>query len=403
MTVTGNFPAVNFASSSSSSAATKRSASDAQLPESYVSFTRSYPPFKKFVSITPEALISTLCLVSDQRVLTLIHFRNKTASPGGSYTRTLGNYEPPYAVQPPRTSIPEPGSYPSSSQSNFDGHYSEGVGPQFPNFTGPQSSLPLLHIPEEPFIPGLSFTQENSPWCSSASDSTYSTPSDRNGARHLPSRGVRSSSMTANDWAAPVAATQWSHHILSSNTSQEMRVPPLEGFIEHFDTQYTSAHMSPPPTSRQLLDVPSNSFVGYYNMESAAVGSPPTSTYNKPMAQTFPASSSRVSPAGLASNDRRSPAEFLAVQQTATIGSSKAGSQQQVSRLDAYISSYWKFFDQLYPIVHRNFIQNPSKLLTLALAAIGTQYYNDIEARKDGIAYNAECRKMIDLVSPWHL
>lgn len=43
--------------------------------------------------------------------------------------------------------------------------------------------LPLLRIPEETYTPALSYTQDNSPWCSSSSDSTYSTQSD--GSRRL--------------------------------------------------------------------------------------------------------------------------------------------------------------------------------------------------------------------------
>src|SRR3954468_7054414 len=72
----------------------------------------------------------------------------------------------------PMQEIPDQDSY-RGSASSFSTLYSDGSTP----FTGygAQHALPLLRIPEDPLMPGLSYTQDNSPWCSSASESTYST------------------------------------------------------------------------------------------------------------------------------------------------------------------------------------------------------------------------------------
>jgi len=60
--------------------------------------------------------------------------------------------------------------------SQFGEVCSEGGSASFTSYTTtPQ--LPLLKIPED-YTPGLSYTREDSSWCSSASDSTYSTQSD---------------------------------------------------------------------------------------------------------------------------------------------------------------------------------------------------------------------------------
>jgi hypothetical protein len=282
-------------------------------------------------------------------------------------------------------------SYGRSAQPGFDELYSEGGNPHFPNYTTtPQ--LPLLQIPEDTYIPGLSYTQENSPWCSSASDSTYSTQSDgsRNG-RHWTHRARSASLTTVPDWSAAAAAAQW------STAPQDPRTPPFESIMEQFETSYTSPRMTPPSSSRQLLDIP-NAFGGYY-MES--VGTPTLSTYNKPLAQLFSASPSRVSDPGLASIDRRRSKELVGDSQLAlTAGSTMASSYQTQTQLDVYLSSYWQSFHQLFPIIHHpTFDPIEDSLLTSAMAAIGTQYHDTLEARATGSELNEACRKGIDLVS----
>lgn len=272
----------------------------------------------------------------------------------------------------------------STNQETYSAHYS--TGPPFEihseTETFPLSdyptlhTLPLLRIPEEPYIPGLSYTQDNSPWCSSASDSTFSTLSDR------VRRGRSASVATIPDWSAPALATQWP---ISNTSSQDHRSSPFDTIIENLETPFASPGMSPSTSSRVLLDIP-NSFGGYY-MES--VGTLTLSTYNKLFAQIFPASPSRISDPRLACIGRRSK-ELLGPQLRDITTCSTASS---------CLLDYWRFFDPLFPIIHRQaFDTDPELLLSAAMVALGSQYADKPEARKLGVDLHEYCRQNIDLV-----
>ena len=135
-------------------------------------------------------------------------------------------------------------------------------------------------------------------------------------------------------------------------------------------------------------------------MES--VGTPALPTYNKPLAQIFSASPTRISDPGLAGIDRRKDvveSQSLGSLGTLTI-SSPASYQTQLAQLDGYISSYWQFFDICFPIVHRGtFDPTEDSLLSSAMAAMGTQFHDTPEARQKGVELNEYCRKSIGLVS----
>lgn len=259
----------------------------------------------------------------------------------------------------------------------------------FSNYTTTHA-LPLLRIPEEPpSMPGLSYTQENSPWCSSASDSTYSTHSDQ-----WIRRGRSASIATIPDWSASALAAQWPS-LANSTSSQDLRSPPFDAILEQFETPYASPRMSPPSSSHQLLDVPT-SFGGYY-MES--VGTPAPSTYNKPLAQTYSASTPRVSDSGLASIIRR-PKELVESHQLGTFTTDvMASGQFSFVQFDPYLLNYWRFFDPQFPIIHRGtFDSSANALLSAAMAAIGSQYSDTFEARQSGMIIHDYCRKNLDLV-----
>jgi hypothetical protein len=338
-TITTSFQAVNFSPGPGPSQ--KRSASQAQLHE-----TDSYQP----------------------------------ASPA-SGTRPSGNYN----------QMANQDSFTRSAQSQFDEAYGEGSNAQFASYTAtPQ--LSLLRIPEETYTPGLSYTQENSPWCSSASDSTYSTQSD--GPRNLPQwnhRGRSASVATIPDW--PATATHWSPNA-TSVTPQDLRNPPFESMLEQYDTPYMSPRMTPPSRGHHLLDVPGGSFGGIY-VES--VGTPALSTYSKPLAQHFSASAPRISDSGLASTSRRPKEMVLGIFNTDTTTMSSYGAQPQ---LEIYLSSYWQHFHRFFPIIHRpTFDRIEDNILRTAIAAIGTQYHDSPDARAKGSELNEACRKGIDRVS----
>jgi hypothetical protein len=283
--------------------------------------------------------------------------------------------------------MPNQNNYTRAAQSQFDEVYSEGGNAPFTTFTS-TPHLPLLRIPEETYTPGLSYTQDNSPWCSSASDSTYSNQSD--GPRNISHWAHRGRSASIPDWPA---TTLWSPNP-ANVPPQDLRAPPFESILDPYDTPYMSPRMTPPSRRQQLLDVPSGSFGGIY-MES--VGTPALSTYIKPVAQHFPASASRVSNSGLESitNTRRSK-EMLLVYNIDATAVASYGAQPQ---LDNYLSSYWQYFHPLFPIVHRpTFDHTDDSLLRTAMAAIGTQYHDSLEARSKGSELNEACRKGIDLV-----
>jgi hypothetical protein len=285
--------------------------------------------------------------------------------------------------------------YGRAVQPDFEGLFSEAGSSTFTNYSTPVT-LPLLRIPEDTYIPGLSYTQDNSPWCSSASDSTYSTQSESSRSGRRWGRRARSASInTAPDWLATIP--QYSPHGLIS-TPQDLRDPGFDAMLDYETPYVASPHMTPPSSTRQLLDVP-NSFGGYY-MES--VGTPAAiATYNKPLAHPFQASPTRISDTGLGSTDRRqrvgSPQQLEAL---TSLSAPNTSYPPQSSHLAAYISSYWEEFDQAYPIIHRGtFDPIEDTLLTSAMAAIGTQYHHSTKARQRGVELNKFCRESIDHVS----
>jgi hypothetical protein len=280
-----------------------------------------------------------------------------------------------------------------ASQPRFDGLYTEPPNTDYSYPATPQ--LHLLQIPEEPLMPGLSYTHESSPWCSSASSNCSTQSEGSRSARYWGQREDRSASTaTISDWPAPVGVPQWSHAM--TTTPQDMRGPGFESILDQYDASYTTSPRMTPPGPRQLLDVPNS--VGYYHVETA-VGTPALSTYSKPFAQHFSASSSRFTDPGL-DIDRR---------KKGLVGSPHLGALSintvitypaQTQNLDLYIDSYFQHFHQFFPIIHRpTFDRNEDSLLTSAMAAIGTQYHATSEARVKGSELNESCRKGIDLVS----
>jgi hypothetical protein len=312
-----------------------------------------------------------------------------TASPGHSRQSVGFEQMNPGNFSRDITDMPNQNSFSRSSPSGFDEMSFESEDAQFPNYTTtPQ--LPLLRIPEETYIPSLSYTQDNSSWCSSASDSTFSNHSEgsRNG-RHLP-RG-RSGSLA--DWPVSAGPSQFG----IATTPQDLRSPPFDpSILDQYDTPYTSPRMTP-PSRNQLLDVP-NSYRGYMYMES--VGTPALSTYNKPTAQLFSASPSRVSAAGLAGiNAPRAKTQLGSLRMSTN--TTMITNYQAQPHPDNYLTSYWQNFNPLFPIVHRPTFNSTEDdhLLTSAMAAIGSQYQNTPEARTAGSELNELCRRSIDIVS----
>ena len=287
-----------------------------------------------------------------------------------------------------------------SSQEGFNGLYFQPTSPTYSNY---DDSHPLsqLRIPEDSYVSGLSHTQDNSPWCSSASDSTYSTQSEGSLNCRLWALRVRTpfkTSTATSDWTGIVGASYWASHPIVTAT-QEMRSPPaFDAMLEHYETPYSSPRMTPPTSTPQLLDVP-NTFGTHY-MDS--VGTPALPTYNKSMSQFLLACPLQLSDPELASMDGQK--DMVEQQSLGSLGtmtmSLPISYQTQLAQLDSYIISYWQSFDYKLPIIHRGtFDATEDRLLSSAMAALGTQYKNSPEARQRGVELNDYCRKSIGLVS----
>lgn len=265
------------------------------------------------------------------------------------------------------------------AQQLFEEPFSISSPNQFSNYTTtPQ--LPLLRIPEETWVPGLSYN--SSPWCSSASDSTYS-------ARSESSRRFRRSGSIATlpDWSATGSAPQWSPHPMSST---DLRNHPFDPMLE-YDTSYVSPRMTPDLQS-QHLNVPT-AYGGVFTfMES--VGTPTLSTFSKSAAQHFSVSPSRISTTARLDIGAKGLVES---QQLATHALPISSVQPQ---FEIYVASYWRCFHQSFPIIHKpTFSPASRRVLHHAMIAIGTQYHNTPEARTTGDTMNSACKKAIECVS----
>ena len=349
---TPTFQASQYPPSGSPHVAHKRSASEAQLSEA-----------ESFSQPSPAAATTS----------------------GGA--RDYGQMSSSYSMQP-ATHMGGQEHFIRSSPQSMDHVYSEGSNSQFTSYSPGAQALPLVRIPEESYIPGLAYAQDKSPWCSSASDSTYSNSEGSRTGRLLDSRPRSTPLVTAADWSAPAAATQWPPAVISSNTAQDGRGPSYD-MLE----QYEGSYASPPLASRQRLDVPASSTFGGYYMESVGTA---LSAY-KPMAQQLPASASRISNTGLASLDRSSK-EFMGYQHVGPVVLSPTQSAGPSSDVSSYIASFWKHFDPLFPVIHKTTKFEDNNLLTSAMAALGTQYHDTPEARQRGAELNDFCRRTIDLV-----
>lgn len=270
----------------------------------------------------------------------------------------------------------------------FEEPFATEVNSQYPGLnTTPD--LPLLKIPEENWPPGLSYN--NSPWCSSASDTTEGS-----------GRYGRSNSIsTLPDWSVSATAVpHWSPHTMS-NTSHDLRTPPFDTMLEHYDNTYVSSPRVTPPLSARShhLDVPA---YGSFTFSMDTVGTP-LSTFIKPVAQNFPASPTRISKSGLEIPRRKQ--SLVGLQQlNSTFTMNSISTFQPRPNLDVYISSFWQNFHPLSPLIHKpTFDSTKSNLLTSAMAAIGTQYVNTPEARSIGTELNQACKKGIERVSTYCL
>lgn len=282
----------------------------------------------------------------------------------------------------------------ASGQSGLDDSFME---TRDVNYTTALPQLPMLSIPDGNWYPELSYS--NSPWnCSSASSSTYSTSDGSKNAPQFPytTRGRSLSVATQPDWTTATTAPYWTPGM--HNTSQDMRSPGgFDNMLDAYETPFSSPRISTPVSARtQLLNIPT-SMEGFYT--DLSVGTPTLPTYSKPVAQVISASTPRyTSNSGL--ELLRGQKELVEPPQLTSTFSLITPTFQPQASLNPYLSSYWQYFHQSFPIIHEaTFDPSQYELLTSAVAAIGTQYHDSSEARTKGAELNDYCRKGIELVS----
>lgn len=326
----------------------------------------------------------------------------KFTTPGNPNKRSRSVALPEtYDALPPRNAPPRPssGNYSLANPNNFVDQvqpvfaecYTDGRNPGFHQYPAtPQ--LHLLHIPEEhTVVPGLSYPHESSPWCSSAS-STASTQSEGSRGVSYWSRGDRTASTVAmSDWQVPVVGVpQWSHTIMAA--PQDVQNSGYDSILDHYEGSYAPLPQAMPPGPRALLNASSS--VGFYPME-AAVGIPIISTYKNFVPHS---SVPRFADCILENGQRKKSLVASPHLGNLSIDTITAYASQ-TQDLEVYIDSYFQYFHNFFPIVHRpTFDPNSDSLLTLAMAAIGTQYHPTIEARSKGAELNKSTRRGIDLV-----
>jgi hypothetical protein len=290
---------------------------------------------------------------------------------------------------------PDQGGYSRQAQPDYSEIYPERTNADFSN-TVALHALPFLQIPEDTKTPDLSHTQGNSPRGSPASDSSYSTRSDGFRTSRPWSHRARSASVhTAPDWLATDAQLSPPYGVIGTPQRK------FDSSLEKYGMPHMSPRITPPSLSRQP-DIPIP-FGGDY-MES--VGTPALTTYGRPLAQDFSASTSQESDPRLGGADIKRK-EWTEPRLGTLYMSARMVHSAPLD--DPYMSSYWEHFDRLFPIVHRGtFDTTENSLLSSAMAAIGTQYYNTTDARRKGIELNHLCRGNINHVSlpgsePQHL
>ncbi|KAG9247981.1 hypothetical protein BJ878DRAFT_552490 [Calycina marina] len=297
-------------------------------------------------------------------------------------TRPFNNFNNLSGFQPnSNMDLSSQGEYDRTGQSQF----------QYTSFNANAPiSLPLLHIPEEPY-PGLPYGQDHSPF--SASDSTYSTQSEgsRTGRHYRINSRARSDSINNTpDWSSTYSPFHSQSMIFNHTGSL------FDYTLDQFEPQFPSPGMISNMPAR-MWEIPNHGGAQYGELSAVGISTLPT--FTKSPAQSFPASLSRNAEAEMVENMRR---QKMVSSHQSTASTMNSSYPHQIYGLELYIDTYWESFHQMYPIIHRGtFSPSEDSLLSSAMAAIGTQYHSSAAARQKGMELNEHCRKRIEHCTRW--
>ncbi|KAK6950816.1 hypothetical protein Daesc_007341 [Daldinia eschscholtzii] len=257
--------------------------------------------------------------------------------------------------------------------------------------------LPSLTIPDNSIPPGLVYAgHDGSPWPSSASESTYSTPSEISNRRNMNTQ-TGYESPTSSDWPL-------NYHTMQSPSSG------LE--VATTAPYFTSAFSSTAPNIDRALNLPvpfsdEHSFVDtqYHTYSSVRSPTPPTislSAQSNENLVTLTAPS--ISDAASAGARQKGSTILLGPLQGAAFLTANTLPPHVRNAIPKYLQAYWKSFDTLFPVVHRKSVKTAAdEVLRCAMAAVGAQYLQGKDDRIRANELHEFAWKEVKTCTKWNL
>ncbi|OTB16682.1 hypothetical protein K445DRAFT_316963 [Daldinia sp. EC12] len=258
-------------------------------------------------------------------------------------------------------------------------------------------TLPSLTIPDSSIPPGLVHAgHDGSPWPSSASESTYSTPSEISNRRNINTQAGYESP-TSSDWPLNY------HTMQSPGSSLEVATTA---------PYFTSAFSSTAPNIDQMLN-PSDPFsdehsfvdTQYHTYSSVRSPTPPTislSAQSNENLVTLTAPS--ISDAALAGARQKGSTILLGPLQGTAFLTANTLPPHVRNAIPKYLQAYWKSFDTLFPVVHRKSVKTAAdEVLRCAMAAVGAQYLQGKDDRIRANELHEFAWKEVKTCTKWNL
>ncbi|KAI1662713.1 hypothetical protein F4813DRAFT_384294 [Daldinia decipiens] len=257
-------------------------------------------------------------------------------------------------------------------------------------------NLPSLTIPDNSIPPGLVHAgHDGSPWPSSASESTYSTPSEIGHRRHnMNTQGYES---PTSDWPL------YSHNMQSPGGGLEVATTTA-----FFGTAFSSTASNIDQTMN--LPVPfsdEQSFVDqqYHPYSSVRSPTPPTislSAQSNENLVTLAAPS--IPDAASAGTRQKGSTMLLGTFQGAAFLTANTLPPHVRNAIPKYLQAYWKSFDTLFPVVHRKSVKTAAdEVLRCAMAAVGAQYLQGKDDRIRANELHEFAWKEVKTCTKWNL